>query len=76
MFTLVVRYATLRILLAKAIVEDLEVDYVDIDTTFLNPTLEEEIYIEVPKFLEEVFLELKGVKDTYLKLNKALYRLK
>ena len=66
----------MRVLLAKAAAEDLEVDYVDIDTAFLNPTLEEEIYIEVPRFLKEVFLELKGIKDAYLKLNKALYRLK
>jgi hypothetical protein len=62
-------------MLAKAAMEDLEVDYIDINTAFLNPTIEEEIYIAPTELLERVFLELKH-KDTYIKLNKALYGLK
>jgi hypothetical protein len=62
-------------MLAKAAIEDLEIDYIDINTAFLNPAIEEEIYMAPTKFLKRVFPELKH-KDTYLKLNKALYSLK
>jgi hypothetical protein len=61
--------------LAKVAIEDLEVDYINIKTTFLNPTLFEEIFIKPIKYLERIFPELKE-KDIYLKLNKALYSLK
>ena len=44
-FALVVRYITLQILLAKAIKEDLEIDYININTTFLNLLLKETIYL-------------------------------
>jgi hypothetical protein len=74
-FALVVRYSTLRIMLAKAAMEDLEIDHIDINTAFLNPAIEEEIYMAPTEFLKRVFPELK-YKDTYLKLNKALYGLK
>jgi hypothetical protein len=47
-FASVVRYTTLRALLAKAAAESLEVEHIDIDTAFLNPVLEEEVYIEIP----------------------------
>ena len=46
------RYTTLRILLAKAAAEDLEADHVNIETAFLNPDLEEEVYMKVLQFLE------------------------
>jgi hypothetical protein len=75
-FASVIRYATLRILLVKVAAKDLEADHVDINTAFLNPDLEEEIYIAVPRFLEEIFPKLASATDAYLKLNKALYRLK
>jgi hypothetical protein len=74
-FALVIRYSTLRIMLAKAAIEDLEIDYININTAFLNPIIKEEIYIAPTKFLKRVFPKLKH-KDTYLKLNKALYGLK
>jgi hypothetical protein len=62
-------------MLAKAAMEDLEIDYIDINTAFLNPAIEEEIYMAPTEFLKRVFPELKH-KDAYLKLNKALYSLK
>jgi reverse transcriptase-like protein len=74
-FASVIRYTTLRILLAKAAADDLEIEHVDVNTAFLNPILEEEVYMEIPQFFELVFPELKN-KDAYLKLNKALYGLK
>ena len=51
-FASVVRYNTLRALLAKAAIEDLEIDHIDVDTVFLNPNCEEEIYMEVPEYFE------------------------
>jgi Reverse transcriptase (RNA-dependent DNA polymerase) len=74
-FALVIRYSTLCIMLAKAAIKDLEVDYIDINTAFLNPAIEEEIYMAPTEFLKRVFPKLK-YKDIYLKLNKALYGLK
>jgi hypothetical protein len=71
----VLRYATLRIVLAKAAFEDLEIDHVDIETAFLNPPIYEEIYMTPTRFLERVFPELKH-KDAYIRLRKALYGLK
>jgi hypothetical protein len=53
-FVSVVQYNTLRALLAKAAIEDLEIDYIDVDTVFLNPNCEEEIYMEVPEYFELV----------------------
>jgi hypothetical protein len=75
-FASVLRYTTLRILLAKAAAEDLEAEHVDIDTAFLNPDLMEEVYMKVPQFLEEVYPELREIVDAFLKLNKSLYGLK
>ena len=49
-FASMLRYTTLRILLAKAAAEDLEADHVDIDTAFLNPDLKEEVYMKVLEF--------------------------
>ena len=75
-FASVIRYVTLRILLAKAAAEDLEADHLDIDTAFCNPTIDEDIYVEIPQFFERIYPELKRAKDKYLKLNKTLYGLK
>ena len=75
MFASVIRYSTLRIMLAKAAMEDLEVDHININTAFLNPTISEEIFMALTELLERVFPELKH-KDAYIQLNKALYGLK
>jgi hypothetical protein len=75
-FVLVLQYTTLRILLTKAVAEDLKADYINIDTVFLNPDLEKEIYIKVPEFPKKVYPELEKTLDVFLKLNKSLYRLK
>jgi hypothetical protein len=62
--------------MAKVAAEDLDLDHVDVETVFLNLTLQEEIYMQIPDLLREFLPELKGVKDVYLKLNKLLYGLK
>jgi hypothetical protein len=72
----VVRYDTFRFFMAKVAAEDLDLDHVDVETVFLNPTLQEEIYMQIPDLLREFLPELKGVEDAYLKLNKLLYSLK
>jgi Reverse transcriptase (RNA-dependent DNA polymerase) len=75
-FASVLRYTTLRILLAKAATEDLKADHVDIDTAFLNLDLIEEVYMKVLEFITKVYLELAKIPNTFLKLNKSLYKLK
>jgi hypothetical protein len=65
MFALVMRYSTLYIMLAKAAIKDLKVDYININTTFLNPIILEERFMAPIKLLKRVFLELKH-KDIYI----------
>ena len=75
-FALVVRYDTFRFLMAKVVVKDLKLDHIDVETAFLNPPLQEQIYMQIPNLLRDLKPNLKGVKDAYLKLNKLLYGLK
>ena len=50
---------------------DLEVEQMDVKTTFLHSDLEEEIYMEQPEGFEE-----KGKEECVCKLRKSLYGLK
>ena len=62
-------------LLTKVVIEDLKIDQMNVDTTFLNPTYEEEIYIKILEYFYLVNLEI--TKDIhYMRLLKSLYRLK
>ena len=74
-FASVVKFSTLRSLLAKAAAEDLEIIQIDVDTAFLLAKLLEEIYMEIPEFFE---LVEPGVdpKTYCLRLLKSLYGLK
>jgi hypothetical protein len=74
-FASVVRFSTLRALLAKAAVEDLEVDQMDVDTAFLNPDLEEEVYMEIPDYFDLLYADT-DFTGKCLRLKKALYGLK
>ena len=65
----------MRWLLAKAISENLKVNHINVNIAFLNPTLKEEVYIKVLRFIKDIFLKVKGF-NIYLKLKKTLYRLK
>ena len=56
-FASVLRYNTLRLLLAKAVVKDLEIEQMDVQTAFLNLVYKEEVYIEVLDFF---YLVIKG----------------
>lgn len=48
-FSPVVRYETVRSILAIAAIEDLEITQFDVKTAFLNGDLEETIYMQVPE---------------------------
>ena len=67
-FAPVIKMILIRILLLIAAVKDLEIQYMDVKSAFLNIELEEEIYLDQPQ----------GFKQGNLvcKLNKSLYRLK
>lgn len=70
-FSPVVRYSTLRTLLAVAVEYSMNIEHLDVKTAFLNGDLHETIYMEQP----ESFL-VKGKEDKVYKLNKAIYGLK
>src|SRR5882757_451652 len=69
-FAPTVRYSTIRIVLALAALEDLELRSVDISHAYLNGTLEEEIYMQQPEGFEV------GGPDHVCRLRKSLYGLK
>lgn len=70
-FSPVVRYSTIRILLALAAQYDMIVEHLDVKTAFLNGDLEELVYMEQP-----VGFVMKGHENKVYKLNKAIYGLK
>jgi len=69
-FSPVVRYDSIRVLLAIAACENLEIGQFDIKTAFINGFLNEEIYMQLPEGVET------NNENTVCKLNKALYGLK
>ena len=75
-FASVLKHATLRIITAEAAAKGWAIDYVNIDTAFLNPWLKEEIFMKLPRFIREVYPEIHIDTPAYIKLNKALYGLK
>ena len=70
-FAPVMRFATFRMLLARAAVEDLEIHQVDVKTAFLHGDLDEDIYMCQPDGFKE-----KGKEHLVCRLRKALYGLK
>ncbi len=69
-FAPTVCYSTIRIVLALAALEDLELHSVDISHAYLNGTLEEENYMQQPEGFEV------GRPDHVYRLRKSLYGLK
>ena len=67
----VMRYSTLRYLLALAAQYKLSIFHLDVETAFLNGELEEEIYAFQPEGCKSA-----KYPDKVIKLNKALYGLK
>jgi transposase InsO family protein len=67
----VVRYSTIRILLALAVNLDMNVDHMDVKTAFLNGDLKETVYMEQPDGYK-----VDGKENYVFRLNKAVYGLK
>jgi hypothetical protein len=70
-FSLVAKLTSIRFLLSIVVSFDLEVEQMDVKTTFLHGDIEEEIYM---KQLEGFVV--KGKKELVCKLKKSLYGLK
>jgi hypothetical protein len=70
-FSPVVRFETVRTLLALAPQLNLKVHQLDVKTAFLNGDVEEEVYIQQP----EAFVK-KGAETKVCRLKKSLYGLK
>ncbi|NDD85865.1 hypothetical protein EBZ38_16515, partial [bacterium] len=68
-FSSVGKWATIRLLLALAVILGWEVEVCDVDNAFLNSTLNEEVYVKQPAGLDD------GTGRVY-RINKALYGLK
>ena len=66
-FSLVAKLTSIRFILSIAIAFDIEVEQIDVKTSFLHGDLEEEIYMKQP----EGFV-VKGKKELVCKLNKSL----
>ena len=71
-FAPVAKLASLRIILAIAAVEDLEIHQMDVVAAFLAEELEELIYMEQP----EGFVQGTEEEDLVCQLNKSIYGLK
>ncbi|KPJ11482.1 Retrovirus-related Pol polyprotein from transposon TNT 1-94 [Papilio machaon] len=67
----VVRYSTIRTLIALAVNLDLYIDHMDVKTAFLNGDLRETVYMVQPDGYK-----VKGKENYVFKLNKAIYGLK
>ena len=72
-FSPVVHYETIRMLLALSAAEDLEAHHMDFQTAFLNSTVTEELFMEVPEGLPST--DATG-RPLVCKLNKSIYGLK
>ena len=70
-FAPVMKYQSLRTLLALANEEELHIHQMDVKNAFLNGEIQEDVYMEQPEFLVK-----KGEEHKVWKLNKALYGLK
>jgi hypothetical protein len=70
-FSLVVRYTSIRTIIALAAKMKWKLHQMDVKTTFINGVIEEEVYIEQPQRFE-----VEDRKTHVCKLKKALYGLK
>lgn len=70
-FSPVVKHSSIHVLLALVVMYDLELEQLDVKTTFLHGELEEQIYMHQPKGFE-----IEGKEDHVCLLKKSLYRLK
>ena len=71
LFSLVVKYTSIHVLLVMVVWFDLELKQLDVKITFLHAELEEQIYIHQPEGFS-----IEGKKYHVCKLKKSLYGLK
>ena len=71
MFSSIAKLTSIRVLLPLVAAFDLEIEEMDVKTTFLHGYLEEEIYMKQP----EGFI-IKGKEELVCRLKKSLYGLK
>jgi len=71
LFSLVVCYETMRLLLTVAALEDLDIQSIDVKTAYLYSDLDEKIYMEQPKGFK-----LPRKENKVWQLRKVLYGLK
>ncbi len=69
----VMKYKSLRIILALATILNYDIQHLDVQTAFLNATLKEEVYMKQPEYYE---VKSKSGKELVCKLNKSIYGLK
>ena len=65
------KMSSIRVILGLAASQNLEIERLNVKTTFIHGDLEEEIYMEQP---EE--FKVKGKENLVCKLKKSLYGLK
>ena len=70
-FSPVVKHTSIRVMLALVAHRDLELEQLDVKTTFLHGNLEEEIFMEQPEGFKK-----PGTENLVCKLKKTLYGLK
>ena len=70
-FSHVAKLTSIRVLMSLATTFELEIEKMDVKTTFLHDDLEEEIYMKQP----EGFI-IKGKEELVCKLKKYVYGLK
>jgi len=70
-FSQVIKHSSMQILLARVTQYDVELDELDVKTTFLYGNLEEEIYISQP-----TRFKIEGKEHMVCKLKKSLNGLK
>ncbi len=70
-FSPIVKWTSIRAVLAIAAQSDMEIEQMDVKTAFLHGRLEEEIYMEQPEGFAQT-----GRKDLVCRLHKCLYGLK
>lgn len=70
-FAPVVKWSTLRAIIALAVANGLELHHMDVVTAFLNGTLTEEIYMQQPQGFE-----VPGKESMVCRLRRSLYGLK
>ena len=70
-FSLIVKHLSIQIFLALAAQYELELDQLDVNTTFLYGDLDEEIFMSQP-----TGFKIAGKENIVCKLKKSLYGLK